>query len=180
MSFFDQVKARIRGTKTVRDLERLGFQHGKNFHMQEDVLIDRGHCMLIKVGDDVTLAPRVHLLAHDASTKIWLDCTKLGEVTIGNRVFIGAGTIVMPGVSIGDDVIVGAGSLVTKSLQSGYVYAGSPARKMMSLSDYIGKQEKRCQTLPYFDFSYRIDVASPGAIARLRRAVHESGGGFIE
>lgn len=52
--------------------------------MQEDVLIDRGHCMLIKVGDDVTLAPRVHLLAHDASTKIWLDCTKLGEVIIGN------------------------------------------------------------------------------------------------
>ena len=180
MSWLDQIKARVRGTKTVKDLERLGFTHGNNFHMQEDVLIDRGHCMLISVGDDVTLAPRVHLLAHDASTKIWLNCTKLGEVIIGNRVFIGAGSIVMPGVTIGDDVIVGAGSIVTKSLRSGYVYVGQPARKFMSLEDYLEKQESRFHTLPYFDSSYHIDVASKEAIDQLKNMVHESRGGYIE
>lgn len=180
MKLIEQIKARVRGTKTVEDLERLGFTHGKNFHMQEDVLIDRGHCMLISVGDDVTLAPRVHLLAHDASTKIWLDCTKLGEVTIGSRVFIGAGTIVLPGVTIGDDVIIGAGSIVTRSLPGGYVYVGAPARMLMSLSDYLDKQRDRKRQLPYFDSSFRIGSATPERLNRLKTAVHESNGGFID
>ncbi len=42
---------------------------GDNFHAQEGVIIDPGHCWFIEIGNNVTLAPRVHILAHDASTK---------------------------------------------------------------------------------------------------------------
>lgn len=49
---------------------------GDNFHAQEGVIIDPGHCWLIEIGNNVTLAPRVHILAHDASTKIFWDIQK--------------------------------------------------------------------------------------------------------
>lgn len=119
MSIIETIKARIRGVKTIHDLEKLGFRHGKNLHVQEWCLIDPGHCMLITVGDDVTIAPRCHILAHDASTKMYLGYTRIAEVNLGNRVFVGAGTTILPGVTVGDDVVIGAGSVVTKNLPSG-------------------------------------------------------------
>lgn len=55
--------------------------------------------------------------------------------TIGNRVLIGMGTIILDGVVIEDDVIVGAGSLVSpgKRLTSGYLYLGSPTHQVRPL-----------------------------------------------
>lgn len=47
-----------------------GLRVGKNFNRQEGVSLDYGYYYSIEIGDDVTLAPRVTLLAHDASTKI--------------------------------------------------------------------------------------------------------------
>ncbi len=57
--------------------------------------------------------------------------------TVGNRVLIGMGAIILDGAIIEDDVIVGAGSLVApgKVLQSGYLYVGSPARQVRQLKD---------------------------------------------
>lgn len=56
---------------------------------------------------------------------------------IGNRVLIGMGTIILDGAVINDDVIIGAGSLVppNKELVSGYLYIGSPVKKVRPLSD---------------------------------------------
>ncbi len=56
--------------------------------------------------------------------------------TIGDRVLVGMGAIVLDGVIIEPDVMVGAGSLVTpgKTLQSGYLYMGSPARAARELT----------------------------------------------
>jgi carbonic anhydrase/acetyltransferase-like protein (isoleucine patch superfamily) len=71
------------------------------------------------IGDDVTVGHKVML--HGC--------------TIGNRVLIGMGAIILDGVVIEDEVIVGAGALVTpgKRLQSGYLYTGSPARQTRPL-----------------------------------------------
>ena len=57
--------------------------------------------------------------------------------TVGDRVLIGMGAIVMDGAVVEDDVVVAAGALVTpgKTLRSGYLYAGSPAREMRALSE---------------------------------------------
>ncbi|ANJ93848.1 carnitine operon protein CaiE [Serratia plymuthica] len=56
--------------------------------------------------------------------------------TIGNRVLVGMGSILLDGAVIEDDVMIGAGSLVApgKRLASGYLYMGSPARQIRPLN----------------------------------------------
>ncbi|MFN3578879.1 MAG: gamma carbonic anhydrase family protein [Pseudomonas sp.] len=75
----------------------------------------------LQVGDDVTIGHKV--LLHGC--------------TVGNRVLIGMGSIVMDGAVIEDEVILGAGSLVPaqRTLESGYLYMGSPARQVRALTE---------------------------------------------
>jgi carbonic anhydrase/acetyltransferase-like protein (isoleucine patch superfamily) len=56
--------------------------------------------------------------------------------TIGNRVLVGIGAIVLDGVEVADDVIIGAGSVVApgKKLESGGLYVGNPARRSRDLT----------------------------------------------
>ncbi|NPE61945.1 gamma carbonic anhydrase family protein, partial [Dickeya dadantii] len=57
--------------------------------------------------------------------------------TIGNRVLVGMGSILLDGAIVEDDVIIGAGSLVSpgKTLEKGYLYLGSPAKKVRPLTE---------------------------------------------
>lgn len=118
---------RLRGEYTTEKLISMGMKVGKNFGRLNGVILDPSHCWLIEIGDNVTMAPRVHILCHDASTKTFLNYTKIGRVTIGNNVFIGAGSIVLPGVTIGNNVVIGAGSIVTHDIPDGTVAMGTPA-----------------------------------------------------
>lgn len=56
-------------------------------------------------------------------------------ITIGDNVWIGAGTIVLPGVSIGNNTVVGAGSVVNKSLPDHVLAVGNPCRIVRKLTD---------------------------------------------
>ena len=78
----------------------------KNFVRLHGGIWDPSHCLLIEIVDNVTMAPRVHVLCHDASTKVHLGYTKIGKVKIGNIVFVGAECVIMPNVTLGDNVIV--------------------------------------------------------------------------
>ncbi|MCI7458098.1 sugar O-acetyltransferase [Actinomyces urogenitalis] len=101
----------------------------------------------VAIGDDVQLAPGVMLIAgthpllaqerhHLTYPDGHVGGAEYGDpITIGNRVWLGAGVIVLPGVTIGDDVVVGAGSIVTHGLPSGWLAVGSPARAVRPLSD---------------------------------------------
>jgi len=73
------------------------------------------------IGEDVTIG-------HNAT---------LHGCTIGDRVLVGMGAIVMDGAAVENEVVIAAGALVTpgKTLQSGHLYAGSPAREVRALSD---------------------------------------------
>ncbi len=73
------------------------------------------------IGDDVTVG-------HKAM---------LHGCTIGNRVLVGMGAIVLDGAQVEDDVIIGAGALVPpgKRLESGYLYVGSPVKQARALSE---------------------------------------------
>ena len=51
-----------------------------------------------------------------------------GNVTIGKRSLIGAGSVVKPGIKIGKNCIIGAGSVVVKDIGDGLTYAGNPAK----------------------------------------------------
>jgi len=134
----------------VKPLKKRGLTIGKRPNIQYGVDIDWSHCWHVSIGDDVTLAPRVHILAHDASTKRHLDLTRIGKVEIGDRVFIGASTIVLPGVTIGSDVIIGAGSVVSRDIPPGVVATGNPATVICSLEDYLSRRKKELETAPCF------------------------------
>lgn len=137
-------------------LKKMGLKVGENFNMQRDCLIDSPHCWLIEIGDNVTLAPRVQILAHDASTKLQLGYTKIGRVIIGNNVFVGANTTILPNVHIGDNVIIGANTLVCKDLMSNKVYAGNPAKEICSYNDYIEKNKEMMKKAPIYGEEYTL------------------------
>ena len=65
------------------------------------------------------------------------DFDVFGKVKIGNWVYIGAYSQIMPGVTIGDNALIAAGSIVTKSVPAGEVWGGVPAKRIALVSDYI-------------------------------------------
>lgn len=147
----------LREEPNLRTLKRNGLTVGKNFKMLSQCRIDFSHCWHITIGDNVTFAPRVHILAHDASTWTHLGYTKVANVRIGDNVFIGASTTVLPGVDIGNDCIIGAGSLVNRSIPAGHVAAGNPARVIMTTADYMNKQQAKMTPENCFDESFTIN-----------------------
>ena len=136
--------------------KKMGVEIGKNCNFQFGVNIDFSHYWLVKIGNNVTLAPKVHILAHDASTKIKLNYTKIALVEIEDNVFIGAGSIILPGVKIGKNSIIGAGSIVTKDVPANSLAAGCPAKVITLADDYIEKQKVFMTKENCFDESYTL------------------------
>jgi maltose O-acetyltransferase len=125
----------LNGEIPTRVLVRRGMRVGKNFNRQSGVFLDPSHCWLIEIGDDVTMSVGVVILTHDASFKGVNGHTRLGRVRIGNRVFLGARSMVLPGVAIGDGAIVGAGSVVTRDVLPGVIVVGNPAKPLRKVDD---------------------------------------------
>ena len=156
MSWLKEIVYRLRGEYTTEKLISMGMKVGENFKRLNGVILDPSHCWLIEIGDNVTMAPRVHILCHDASTKQFLDYTKIGRVSIGNNVFIGAETVVLPGVTIGNNVIIGANSTVTHNVPDNTVVAGSPAKVICSLDEYLDKEQKRMKNSICYGEEYTL------------------------
>ena len=133
-----------------------GMKVGKNPNFQDGIIFDPSHSWLISIGNNVTIAPRVHILCHDASTKYCLGYTKIGRVTIGNNVFIGANSTILPNTTIGDYCVIGANSVITHDIPSHTVAVGNPCKVLKSYEDYIEENRKRLETFPCFDDDYII------------------------
>ena len=159
MGLIKELLYRIRGEFTTEQLIKMGMKVGKNFKRLHGVILDPGHCWLTEIGENVTMAPRVHILCHDASTKQFLGYTKIGRVNIGNNVFIGAESVVLPGVTIGDNVVIGANSTVTHDIPSNSVAVGSPARVISTLDAYVEKERSRMKTAPCYGEDYTLRQA---------------------
>ena len=88
-------------------------------HASSEYTTDSGYALII--GNDVTIGHKALLHA----------------CTIQNRVLVGMGSIVMDGVVVESETIIGAGSLIPpkKNLESGYLWMGSPAKKVRPLTD---------------------------------------------
>ena len=85
-------------------------------------------------------------LTHDGGVfvvhRLYDDCKKhdlFGRIIVGNNVFIGNDSIILPNVHIGDNVIIGAGSVVTRDIPSNSVAAGVPCRVIRSIDEYHQK-----------------------------------------
>ena len=145
---------KLKNFNKIPRLIKKGLIVGKNFQPQVGCIIDPCHCWLIRIGNNVTLAPRVHILAHDASTLNLMGYSKVGLVIIGDNVFIGAGSIILPNVRIGNNVIIGAGSVVTKDIPDNTVAVGNPAEIIAKTDDFIAKNKENLGKRPIFDRSY--------------------------
>lgn len=156
MKLLKELVYRLRGDFTTERLISMGMKVGKNFKRLHGVILDPGHCWLIEIGDNVTMAPGVHILCHDASTKTFLNYTKIGRVTIGDNVFIGAESVVLPGVTIGSNVIIGANSTVTHDIPDNTVVAGTPAKEICTLDAYLEKEKLRMETAPCYGEEYTL------------------------
>ena len=104
---------------------------------------------LISFGDNVHVASNVNFVNHDITCMMFNYMDKehhykirQGEITIGNNVFIGAGSRILYNVTIGDNVIIGAGSLVNKNIPSGTVAAGVPCKVIGSFEEYQQRMVK--------------------------------------
>lgn len=141
-------------------LIKRGMKVGKDFNRQQGCFIDPTHCYLIEIGDDVTMSIRVTLMAHDASTKKLTGYTKIGRIKIGDHVFIGANSTILPDVTIGNYSVVGAGSVVTHDVPNGVVVAGVPARQIGTVESLTETAKSEMQMgKNVFDASYRMGAS---------------------
>lgn len=111
----------IRGdVNSIRIGARTNIQDGTVIHVAHAGRYDPVGAATI-VGEDVTVGHKAILHA----------------CTIGDRVLVGMGAIVMDKAEVGSDVIIGAGALVPpgKKLDAGYLYVGNPVRRLRPLSD---------------------------------------------
>lgn len=168
---------RIRGEYTIEQLKQMGLCVGRNFNPQLGFELDPSHCWLIEIGDNVTFGPHVQVLAHDASTKNVLGYTKIGRVWIGNNVFVGAGSIILPNVRIGDNSIIGAGSVIVRDVPANVVCAGNPAKIISSMDEYIKKNEKLLGKCPVYqkEYTLRGDITTEQKLQQ-KNELKESGG----
>lgn len=109
----------------------------------QNARIDAFSPMFVEIGDDFVSAPGSVILSHDASPFMITGKYRVEKTTVGNRVFLGANAVILPGVSVGDDAIIGAGSVVTKNVPPGTVVAGNPARVMCTVEEYFEKCEMK-------------------------------------
>jgi len=147
---YGKERASERLTDYLRDK---GIQIGEDvtFFAPETNVIDTCYPWLVTIGNHVGIAKGVIMLTHDYSWSVLKRYNRgvpegmifgaCGKIDIGNNVFIGMDAIILRNVTIGDDVIIGANAVVTGNCESGWVYAGNPARKILTVAEYYEKRK---------------------------------------
>jgi acetyltransferase-like isoleucine patch superfamily enzyme len=98
---------------------------------------------LITLGNNVHITGECQFINHDGSTLILRkkipDLEITAPIEIGDDVFIGYRSIILPGVKIGNGSIIGAGSIVNKSIPANSVAVGNPCKVIKSTDELLGK-----------------------------------------
>jgi len=123
-----RVIQRLRGELNIDRLVAEGLQIGRGTFVARDAYLDPGHPWLITIGEDSGLSPRTIVMVHDASMRRHIDHTLIAPVVIGDRVFVGAGAIILPGTRIGDDSVIAAGAVVRGDIPPWSMVVGNPGK----------------------------------------------------
>src|SRR5699024_10050572 len=109
---------------------------GKNFFANYScTIIDVAK---VKIGDNCQFAPNVSIYTagHPIHPESRNTMYEYGiEVTIGDNVWIGGNTVIVPGVHIGSNTVIGAGSVVTKDIPDWVVAAGNPCKVIRKITE---------------------------------------------
>ena len=116
--------------------------YGKHIHVGKNFFANY-NCTIIDVapvtiGDNCQMAPNVAI--YTAGHPVYPDTRNTAyeygiEVTIGNSVWIGGNTVILPGVHIGDCAVIGAGSVVTHDIPDWTIAAGNPCRVIRQITE---------------------------------------------
>lgn len=132
---------------------------GKHVHFGNNVyanfnltLVDDTH---IYVGDYTMFGPNVTVAT--AGHPILPELREKGfqynaPVHIGRNCWIGANSVIVPGVTIGDNSVIGAGSVVTRDIPSGVVAVGNPCRVLREISDHDRQYYFKDKKIPPEEF----------------------------
>lgn len=117
-------------------------EFGKNITIGNDVYINFGctllDCGQISIGNNTLIGPNVSM--YSANHSLDADERIAGalipkDIHIGNRVWIGGGSIILAGVRVGDNSVIGAGSVVSRDIPAGVVATGNPCRVLRKITD---------------------------------------------
>lgn len=90
----------------------------------------------VTIGAGTLVAPGVHFYAatHPVDPSVRRSGLEMGApITVGENVWIGGRSVLLPGVTIGNDTTIGAGSVVTNDIPSGVLAVGTPCRVIRTL-----------------------------------------------
>ena len=131
--------------------------YGKNIEVGENFFSNYNFIVLdvgkVKIGCNAQIAPNVSI--YTAGHPIHPDSRNSGyefgiAVSIGDNVWIGGNTVILPGVNIGDNVVIGAGSVVTKDIPDNAIAYGNPCR----ITRFITEADRKYY---YKDFEFDVD-----------------------
>ena len=164
----------------ISRLKKRGLKVGKNLQLEKGANIDAAFPWLIEIGDNVTFASWVYIVAHDGASKKITGYSRIGNVKIGNNVFIGTKSIIMPNVSIGDNSIIGAGSVVTKNIPKNVVAGGVPAKVIMTIEQYREKNTSALELLPVYGYDHTLAGGVSSKIqAKMKNELGDKGGFIV-
>lgn len=134
----------------VEHLKAIGMKIGDDciVYVPTKTLIDEQYPWMISIGNHVRITEGVKILTHDYSWSVLKNYRggvfgASGIVEIGDNVFIGMNAIIERNVKIGNNVVIGAGSIVTKDCEENSVYAGVPAKRIMSIGEFLMKRRDK-------------------------------------
>ena len=115
---------------------------GYNIKLGKNVYMNHNVCILdvttVIIGDHVMLGPNVQIYTatHPLEYKLRNSGVEFAKpINIGNNVWIGGHSVILPGITIGNNVVIGAGSVVTKDVPDDFCVAGNPAKIIKSIDN---------------------------------------------
>jgi acetyltransferase-like isoleucine patch superfamily enzyme len=152
LSFLLRIKSYIDGQYKIKMdpvgyARSLGVKVGENVHFYAmSTGMFGSEPWLITIGNNVHITSECQFATHDGGTLILRsevpDLELTAPISIGNDVYIGLRSIILPGVNIGNRCIIAAGSVVSKSIPDNSVAAGVPARVLKTTDEYLEKAKK--------------------------------------
>lgn len=141
----------------VEFAKKIGLNFGDDLHIYGNPIHMFGtEPWCINLGNHVYITDDVKFVTHDGGTLIFrhlvpdLEITK--PITVGDYVYFGTRSMIMPGVTIGNNCIIAAGAVVTRDVPDNSVVAGVPARVIKSADEYFEKIKRESLHLGHLKY----------------------------